>query len=251
MLIFCSYLIPSATGSLEPGKRRLNWVWYCNYPENSPDLAEIMIDCDNHRHRNTLPVGKMRNDVWNKQKLHAAKVMNPPFFELINKTTQPFVSTVSDTSPDRASFFDNKVLLVGEALALIRPHLALSTNQSAMNALYLEKALRKEMTISQWEQQVLQHAARSQAMTNAFGTYFQYGGWTFVQNILGLKFILGLEALEYCQIPTPRGILHVRQSHQKSRYDTTSNLDCARPQRSITTYFTTAIWRTIPHQRKG
>jgi hypothetical protein len=154
-----------------------------------------MTDCDNHRHRNTLPVGKMCEDVWHKQKLYATKVMNSPFLELINKTIQPFVSTVSDTSPDRASFFDNKLLLVGEALALIRPHLALSTNQSAMNCLYLEKALRKEMTISQWEQQVLRHAARSQAMTNAFGTYFQYGGWTFVQNFLGLIGTLITQAL--------------------------------------------------------
>lgn len=184
--MFCSYLIPDETGSLEPGQRRLNWVWYCNYPDDSPELTEIMTDCDNHRHRNTLPVGKMRAEVWNKQKSHAAKVMNAPFLELINKTTKPFVSAVSDTRPDRASFFDSKLLLVGEALALIRPHLALSTNQSAMNCLQLEKALKKEVTIAQWERQVLHYAARSQAMTNAFGTYFQYGGWTFLRHLLRL-----------------------------------------------------------------
>lgn len=192
--ILC-YLIPSETGSLEPGQRRLNWVWYCNYSDDSPELTEIMTDCDNHQHRNTLPLGKMRADVWNRQKSHAAEVLNPPFLELINKTTEPFVSTVSDTVADRASFFDNKLLLVGEALALIRPHLALSTNQSAMNCLLLEKALNGEMAISQWERQVLHNAAKSQAMTNAFGTYFQYGGWTFLRHLLRLCWIMIVQAL--------------------------------------------------------
>lgn len=137
----------------------------------------------------------MRAEVWDKQKAYAAKVMNQPFLELINKTTKPFVSTVSDTIPERASFFDGKLLLVGEALALIRPHLALSTNQSALHCLQLEKALKGEMTIAQWERKVLQYAARSQAMTNAFGTWFQYGGLTFVQNLLGFCWTLIAQAL--------------------------------------------------------
>lgn len=185
-----SYLIPSETGSLESGRRRLNWVWYCNYSDESPELTHIMTDCDNHPHRNTLPAGKMRVEVWNKQKSHAATVMNSPFLELIDKTTEPFLSTVSDTIPYQASFFDHKLLLVGEALALIRPHLALSTNQSAMHCLELEKALRGEITIAKWEQKALQYAVKSQAMTNAFGTYFQCSGLSFARRLLWLLWVL-------------------------------------------------------------
>ncbi|KAF7513475.1 hypothetical protein GJ744_008769 [Endocarpon pusillum] len=113
--ILC-YIIPGETGSFKPGKRRLNWVWYYNQSPDSPELAEIMTDCDNHQHRNTLPVGKMHPEVWNKQKAYAANVMNEPFLELINKTNKAFVSTVGDTIPERASFFDGKLLLVSEAL---------------------------------------------------------------------------------------------------------------------------------------
>jgi hypothetical protein len=110
-------------------------------------------------------------------------------------SNQAFVSTVSDTIPERASFFDGKLLLVGEALALIRPHLALSTNQSALHCLQLEKALKGEMTIAQWERKVLQYATRSQAMTNAFGTWFQYGGLTFMRNLLKFCWTLIAQAL--------------------------------------------------------
>jgi hypothetical protein len=50
------YAIPGPDGSLEPGKRLLNVVWYLN--ESEASLQEILIDgLDGHRHRNTVPAG--------------------------------------------------------------------------------------------------------------------------------------------------------------------------------------------------
>ena len=46
--ILC-YLIPGAEGQIEPGARRLNWVWYWNVPE--PALSEVMTGRDGYRAR--------------------------------------------------------------------------------------------------------------------------------------------------------------------------------------------------------
>ncbi|MCJ1438710.1 hypothetical protein MMC27_008100 [Xylographa pallens] len=151
------YTIPGHDGSLEPGKRLLNYVWYWNCTEGSQGLEDILTDSDGNKHHNTIPMGKMREEVWAKQKDYAHKHMAPAFAELVNKTTQPFVATVREGSASRAAFFDGKVLLVGDALTTMRPHIASSTNQAAVNALLLEKVMKGDLTIAEWERQSLQY----------------------------------------------------------------------------------------------
>ena len=36
-----AYVIPGENGALEPGKRLINWVWYCNDTEGSKELEEL------------------------------------------------------------------------------------------------------------------------------------------------------------------------------------------------------------------
>ncbi|MCJ1381716.1 hypothetical protein MMC17_004827 [Xylographa soralifera] len=151
------YTIPGNDGNLEPGKRLLNWVWYWNCAEGSPDLEDILTDSYGNNHHNTIPIGKMREEVWTKQKDYANKHMTPPFAELVNKTTQPFLATVREGSASQAAFLDGKVLLVGDALTTMRPHIASSTNQAALNALLLEKVMKGDLTMAEWERQSLQY----------------------------------------------------------------------------------------------
>ena len=106
----------------------------------------------------------------------AREILAPPFAELVNKTTQPFVATICETASVRASHLDGKVLLVGDALASFRPHAALSTNQAALNALLRGKVMKGEMALMDWQRTVLKYAHVSAARSRAIGTYFQ-GGW--------------------------------------------------------------------------
>ena len=134
-----------------------------------------MTDNDGHRYRNTLPPGKMRQEIWQKQKSYAQSVLARPFAELVGKTTQPFISSVSDSIAPRASFFDGKLLLVGEALALFRPHIALSANQAAVDCLLLKKALEGEITMKEWERRVLNYGARTRLLSILTGNWTQFG----------------------------------------------------------------------------
>lgn len=133
------YLIPGKNGSTEPGQRLFNWVWYCNYEDGSAELEELMTDTNGKRHAITLPVGSMNPDVWEKQKAYASRVLPPQYAEAVNKTQQPFIQAVTDVICPQNSFFDGKVLLVGDALAGFRPHTAASTGQAAFDALQMSE----------------------------------------------------------------------------------------------------------------
>ena len=171
-LIGYRYTIPGESGSLKPGERLLNLVWYCNCPEDSSEFKDARTDVDDHFHRSTLPPGKMREDVWSRQLAYGDQVLPAPYKELMSKITQPFITAISDYAAPQASFFDGKLLLVGDALALFRPHIGSSTNQCAMNCLLLERVLEGRMSLSEWERRVTTHAHVTRLWSIAWGTYY-------------------------------------------------------------------------------
>ncbi|KAH7381844.1 hypothetical protein BKA64DRAFT_684389 [Cadophora sp. MPI-SDFR-AT-0126] len=174
------YIIPGSDGSLEPGHRRYNWVWYHTLAANSPDFTEIMTDTSGTLHRNTLPAGGMNLKTWSKYANMAKEQMCTPFADIVSQTTQPFITAVSDLACPRALAMNGRVLITGEALNLVRPHFALSTTTSAKQALLLEKVFRGGISVEMWEKQVLHEGRISALKTNAFGTFFLYGALTAV-----------------------------------------------------------------------
>ena len=58
------------------------------------------------------------------KKALALDKLTPPFAKLVTRSLQPFVSTIADIVLHRVSCFDGRLLLVGDALTNIRPHIA-------------------------------------------------------------------------------------------------------------------------------
>lgn len=165
-----------------------SYVWYCNCAEDSQDYAGLMTDSEGHRHRYFLPMGKMSEKSWNQQKTYAAKVLPVPFAELVEKTTRPFISSITDEISPRASFYNGKVLLVGDALASFRPHVASSTNQAALDAQLLVKVMTGQMTLAAWEHHVLRYARITLLRSRVWGAYYQSGIWGLI--CTGLQYLL-------------------------------------------------------------
>ncbi|KAE9365687.1 FAD/NAD(P)-binding domain-containing protein [Stipitochalara longipes BDJ] len=153
-----AYLIPGKDGSLDPDSRLINWVWYCNYDRNSQEYKDLMTDIDGHLHHFTLPIGKMKPNLWAQQKKHATNVLAPQFAKLVNETEQAFVQAITDVMSARVAFFDDKLLLIGDAIAGFRPHTVASTNQAAYDSLLLEKMLKGEMTKEQMQYEMMRYA---------------------------------------------------------------------------------------------
>jgi hypothetical protein len=162
----------------------MNWVWYEKLPESSVDFAEAMTDKDGRIHRNFLPMGLMSGGVWAKQRRKGNEILASPFAELINKTEQPFLSAIHDYAAPQAAFYDDKLLLVGEALALFRPHLALSFNQAALHCILLKKVIKGEINMRSWERQVVKYGRQTQLMNAAMGNFYVFGGMTFALSLI-------------------------------------------------------------------
>ncbi|KAI1765119.1 hypothetical protein GGR53DRAFT_519795 [Hypoxylon sp. FL1150] len=165
------YNIPGKDGSTQPGKRVLSFCWYTNIAESS--LDNIMTDADGKRRRTHVPPGKIRCEVWEKQKAYARTAFAFPFLEVIEKITSPFVLLVTDYYSPRASFAGGKVLLVGDAATQLRPHLAYSTNQAAYHALLTEKLVTGQLSAEDWEYQVTTASYLHWRRALWFGEYFQ------------------------------------------------------------------------------
>ncbi|KAM0713737.1 hypothetical protein Q7P37_010699 [Cladosporium fusiforme] len=173
------YLIPGESGTIEPGRRLFNWVWYCNYRDGSQDLEDLMTDVHGKRHAITLPVGAMNPNNWEKQKAYASRVLPPQFAEAIHKTEQPFIQAVTDVISPRNGFLHDKVLLVGDALAGFRPHTAASTSQAAFDALRLAEWFGGDIDKTRYDEQVLRYARQVQQKGIVLGERSQFGRHPF------------------------------------------------------------------------
>jgi hypothetical protein len=115
-----SYTIPGTDGDLEEGRRLINWVWYCDSIEGSKEHVDLMTDRHGKLHHFNLPIDAMRAEVWIPQLERADSSLPPQFSELVRKTTEPFIQSITDVLPSNMTFFKGKVLLVGDAVSTFR-----------------------------------------------------------------------------------------------------------------------------------
>jgi hypothetical protein len=159
-------------------------VWYGICPLGSSAFTEALTDRTGHVHRNYVPVGQIRPSVWEGQVEVASKILIPPMLEIVKKTSNPALSVIHDYACHKASFFGGKVLLVGDTLALLRPHAGMSFNKAALDCLSLEKVMTGEIDIKAWEAQVTVHGARCLAINEGLGGFFIYGVFAAFRAVL-------------------------------------------------------------------
>jgi 2-polyprenyl-6-methoxyphenol hydroxylase-like FAD-dependent oxidoreductase len=153
-----AYLIPGQHGTLEPGQRLINFVYYTNFPAGSPELEELMTDRHGKRHRLTLPPGLINPAAWAQQQEIARARLPPQFAEVLCKAKRPFVQAVTDVISPANEFLDGKVVLVGDALAGFRPHTVASTSQAAYDAMLYADYVAGKVTRDEWKRKTMGYA---------------------------------------------------------------------------------------------
>ncbi|KAL9580530.1 MAG: hypothetical protein Q9212_004438 [Teloschistes hypoglaucus] len=169
------YIIPGENGDLQEGKRLLNYVWYTNIPADSSQLGVVMTDSVGRKHHHTFPIGKMQTSVWEQQRSLARQLLPGAFAELVDKTTQPFISSILDIDVSQPALYGGKVLFVGDALMPFRPHVACSTNQAALDALLTEELLAGKIDLAEWESKVMDYAYAMRLRSITWGCWYQVG----------------------------------------------------------------------------
>jgi len=153
-----AYLIPGASGTVEPGRRLINFVYYTNFPEGSAELDEILTDRNGQRRRLTMPPGMMDPAAWERQRAVARERLPPQFAEIVCKAKKPFVQAVTDVISPEHEFLGGKVVLIGDALAGFRPHTVASTSQAAFDAMIYADYLSGKLGREEWKRETMGYA---------------------------------------------------------------------------------------------
>ncbi|WP_175885384.1 FAD binding domain-containing protein [Burkholderia sp. BCC0044] len=136
--LFLTYLVPGADGATEPGKRRVNWVWYRRLA--SDRLPSLFLARDGTQRDGSLPPGAMRDD--NRAELvdAADRMLAPTLAALVDASPAPFAQAMVDLAAARMAF--GRVVLLGDAACIVRPHTAAGVAKAADDAVGLAEALR-------------------------------------------------------------------------------------------------------------
>jgi 2,6-dihydroxypyridine 3-monooxygenase len=174
------YPIPAVDGSVEPGRRLANFVWYRNYAAGN-ELGDLMTDRQGVRRDLSLPPGAAREPHLAALREAAGELLAPQLAEVVHRTEQPFVQVIFDVEVARMAF--GRVCLIGDAAFGLRPHAAAGTAKAAADAWGLAAALESahgdvEQALPVWERQQLElgRAVLERARRNGDKSQFE-GTW--------------------------------------------------------------------------
>jgi len=186
------YPIPGPDGSVEPGERLMNFVWYRNYRPGG-ELDELLTDRDGIKRLLSLPPGSVSDHPDAEVRAHAAARLPPPIAALVDATAELFVQVVYDIEVDQMAF--GRVCLLGDSAFAVRPHAAAGTAKAAEDAWVLSRCLTEapsvEEALEQWQTSQLKLGRDLLARTRAMGRRSQVDNtWTAGDP----DFIFGLHA---------------------------------------------------------
>ena len=175
---FLAYPIPNVDGSVEPGRRLTNWLWYRNVVEGE-DLDALMTDRGGVRRPVSLAPGAVAPSRLEELRAAAAAELPRPVAELVAVTAEPFVQVVFDIEVPRMAF--GRACLLGDAAFALRPHAAVGSAKAAEDAWRLGEALRGSgldvaAALERWEPGQLALGRGALARTRRAGERAQHTG---------------------------------------------------------------------------
>ncbi|QMW34533.1 hypothetical protein G4B84_009999, partial [Aspergillus flavus NRRL3357] len=187
---FITYIIPSETGSVEPGRRLVNWVWYYPVPEGSVAMDTIFTDINGVLHNSTVPGDLLDPKVWSVQKRrYISDGTTPHLAEVVSQTRRPFVTKVGEVEASAASYFDGRLVLVGDAFATFRSHLGLASEQAARHCLQMDRVWSGEISQAARDREARLYAAKLLLLNRLMG--FLGLGWWWSALKTGLAYACG------------------------------------------------------------
>lgn len=128
------YPVAGAGNATERGKRRFNFVWY-RPAQSAAELASLLTDADGVHYPLGIPPNKVAWRQVAAMREAARNLLAPQFAEIIEKTAQPFLQPIFDLSSTQIAF--GRVLLMGDASFVARPHVGMGVTKAAEDAIAL------------------------------------------------------------------------------------------------------------------
>lgn len=130
------YLIPGSSGQTAVGERRYNWVWYRRMP--SERLREVL-GFARRADALSLSPGELPASLCDRLIADAQAALPPSFASAVAAESLPFVQPIYDFEARRMA--NRRVVLLGDAAFIARPHTAMGVAKAAGDAMELADAL--------------------------------------------------------------------------------------------------------------
>jgi 2,6-dihydroxypyridine 3-monooxygenase len=172
------YPIPGRGGSVLPGGRLINIVWYRNYLAGG-DLDDLLIDGYGTHREVSVPAGSLRSEHIAEARATAAARLPGPIAEAVLAVNDLFVQVLFDLEVPRMAF--GRACLLGDAAFTVRPHAAAGTAKAAEDAWALRDSLAAHpddpaAALTAWEPAQLALGRSLLARTRAIGQRSQVDG---------------------------------------------------------------------------
>ncbi len=146
-----AYAIPGPDDSIEAGARSINFVWYRN--ASGAYFDELMTDNYGEVRPSTVPPGFLQTQFVNELHGEAGRVLSPQLAELVRLCPHPFIQAIFDMRAER--LVHDRTILLGDAAAVVRPHVAAGAAKACADAWALREHLQDpvELTaaLAAWE----------------------------------------------------------------------------------------------------
>lgn len=171
------YPIPNVDGSVEPGSRLMNIVWYRNVAPN--ELDAVLTDRDGKRRPVSLPPGQVQDELVAEMREFAAAHLAPPIAEVVTGIEEPFIQAVHDIEVPRMAF--GRICILGDAAFAVRPHAAAGTAKAAEDGWVLAAELQEaggdvRRALAVWEEKQLALGESLLQRTRMIGNGSQFEG---------------------------------------------------------------------------
>ncbi|PTB19705.1 FAD-dependent oxidoreductase [Trinickia symbiotica] len=168
------YPVAGPGNSTQPGQRRYNFVWY-RPAEETIALRHLLTDGMGKCHSNGIPPQLIRPDVLADMREAAHDLLSPQFAEVVDKTKLPLFQPIYDLKATRLVF--DRVVLLGDAAFVARPHCGMGVTKAAGDAVQLAKSLASRKNIHEaladYEHHRLQFGGAIVEHARHLGAYMQ------------------------------------------------------------------------------
>lgn len=133
-----TYFVPGRDFATQPGQRRLNFVWYLPADEDTV-LGDLCTDAQGQRFEHNIPPNRIRPDVIAAMRDAAARLLAPAFAEVVRASGEPLFQPIADLVSTQLVY--GRVVLLGDAAFVARPHVGLGVTKAAGDAVALVDAV--------------------------------------------------------------------------------------------------------------
>jgi 2-polyprenyl-6-methoxyphenol hydroxylase-like FAD-dependent oxidoreductase len=129
-MILC-YPVPGRDNDARPGRRGYNHIWY-RPTDFHTTLRDICTDVAGHCHGISIPPPLIRPEVTARIKADAHRLLAPQIAAIVERTEQLFFQAVFDLESPKLAI--GRVVLLGDAAFVARPHVGVGVTKAAMDA---------------------------------------------------------------------------------------------------------------------